>query len=79
MTMSLQYVAEMKKVAAMQPVILSIPSSSLASKESLGNFVWLAKTRCKKHWESDLSYLFSSSGGSQLCHLEIDKTEKEED
>lgn len=77
--MHLQYVTEMKKVVAVQPAILSIPTSSLASKESLGDFVWLAKTRCKEHWESDLSYLFISSGGSQLCHLKNGKTEKEED
>lgn len=77
--MPLQYVTEMKKVVAVQPVILSIPSSPLASKGSLGDFVWLEKTRCKEHWETGLSYLFSSSGGSQLCHLKIGKTEKEED
>lgn len=46
--MFLQSVAEMRKIETTQPGIFSIPSSSLISEQSLGDFVWLTKSRLQK-------------------------------
>lgn len=71
--MTWQSVPEMRKVEKME-AIFSIPNSSLASKQSLGDLSWPAKTQRKEHWEREGLAFQLLSWESELMELEQNTT-----